>query len=95
MFAPDCRHAAILTSRFGPYQVVATDDLLAFARAQAVPTGYIADGQPCDPVFAYRDLQWTSVSTVRYRSGPSTGAPLTERDRELAELPTTPPAACP
>lgn len=93
-FSPDCRHAAVLPWRFGPYLVVATDSLVAYAAGSKVMLRYLDDAPPCGLGYIYGDLRWTSNTTVEYWSD-SSNSPRTDREADITSAPTQPAPLCP
>ena len=83
-FSPDCRRAALLRSRHGPYLVVATQDLRRHLRGESVPVRYLDDQEGCALEFVYQGLRWLSNDTVEYRSG---GEPMATRRVNVDQAP--------
>lgn len=84
VFSPDCARVALLDDRNGPYVIVATADLLAYARGIDVPARYLDDQVPCTLGFVYSDLRWRSATEVEYRSG---GDPFEWRRVDVTRAP--------
>jgi hypothetical protein len=69
IFAPDCKHVALLQDRFGPYHIVAIEHLREYLSGR-LPPDYVAAGcSGCTSAAVHSDARWIDADTLEYGLG--------------------------
>lgn len=68
VFSPDCRRVLLLQDRFGPYHVVALDQLPDYLLGRAEPEAVLTGCSGCSSAAVHENSRWIDADTLEYET---------------------------
>jgi hypothetical protein len=68
IFSPDCRRVLLLQDRFGPYHVVALDELPDYLLGLAEPEAILTGCTGCSSAGVHSDSRWIDADILEYET---------------------------